>query len=78
MIVRLKGPRSKPPEFAFARGKWFEIQVRSILEHAWAEIEHEVVYKSGMEFPGQFKRRFAAIAGLLEMIDKDFLMPCSG
>jgi hypothetical protein len=22
--------------------RWFEIQVRSILDHAWSEIEHEV------------------------------------
>lgn len=52
---------------------WFEIQIRSLLEHAWAEIEHEVVYKSGVEYPSEFKRQFSAIAGAIEILDREFL-----
>lgn len=51
----------------------FEIQIRSILEHAWAEIEHEVVYKSGVKLQDELKRRFAALAGGLELFDNEFL-----
>jgi ppGpp synthetase/RelA/SpoT-type nucleotidyltranferase len=51
----------------------FEIQIRSILEHAWAEIEHEIVYKSGVSFNDDTTRRFAALAGGLELFDNEFL-----
>jgi ppGpp synthetase/RelA/SpoT-type nucleotidyltranferase len=73
LIARLKGHRASSPEYAALTGRWFEIQVRSILEHAWAEIEHEVVYKSGIGYPLGIERRFAAIAGTLELIEKEFL-----
>jgi ppGpp synthetase/RelA/SpoT-type nucleotidyltranferase len=50
----------------------FEVQVRSLLEHAWAEIEHETVYKAGGEMPPTLTRRFAAIAGVLELLEQEF------
>jgi ppGpp synthetase/RelA/SpoT-type nucleotidyltranferase len=52
---------------------FFEIQIRSILEHAWAEIEHEINYKSGVDFPEAILRRFGAIAGSLEILESAFL-----
>src|SRR5664280_60014 len=51
LIARTKGSWSTSPQYFALRDKWFEIQVRSVLEHAWAEIEHEVVYKSGIDYP---------------------------
>ncbi len=53
--------------------RWFEIQVRSVLEHAWAEIEHEVRYKSGINYPRPFNRSFSALAGALEVVEGQFL-----
>jgi len=52
---------------------WFEIQVRSLLQHAWAEVDHEIKYKSGIAFPKPLERRFAAIAGSLETLDQAFI-----
>jgi ppGpp synthetase/RelA/SpoT-type nucleotidyltranferase len=52
---------------------WFEIQVRSLLQHAWAEVDHDIKYKSGVDFPRSLKRRLAAIAGGLETLDHAFL-----
>ena len=49
-----------------------EVQVRSIIEHAWAEIEHELRYKSGLSLPDDIKRRFSIIAGTLELVDREF------
>ena len=51
----------------------FEVQVRSFLEHAWAETEHEIRYKSGIKFPTESKRRFAAIAGALDILEREFV-----
>jgi hypothetical protein len=73
LIARLKPPRTNMPEYESIRRVWFEIQVRSILEHAWAEIEHEIVYKSGIEYPLSVQRQFAALAGALEILDGEFL-----
>ena len=50
----------------------FEVQIRSILEHVWAEIEHSVVYKSGADLPSDLKRRFASLAAILEVLEREF------
>ncbi|MEV4619695.1 hypothetical protein AB0J74_13415 [Asanoa sp. NPDC049573] len=49
-----------------------EVQVRTIIEHAWAEAEHFLRYKSGIEWPENLKRRFNAAAATLEMVDREF------
>jgi ppGpp synthetase/RelA/SpoT-type nucleotidyltranferase len=73
LIARLKPGPAFSEDQRFLQQHWFEIQVRSILEHAWAEIEHEVVYKSGILQPKASLRRFASIAGAIELLDTEFL-----
>jgi ppGpp synthetase/RelA/SpoT-type nucleotidyltranferase len=46
--------------------------VRTILQHAWAEIEHDIQYKSARALPPALRRRLAALAGLLEIADREF------
>jgi ppGpp synthetase/RelA/SpoT-type nucleotidyltranferase len=46
-----------------------EIQVRSVLEHAWAEMEHELVYKRRTNYSDDTQRNIAAVAGTLELMD---------
>ena len=59
--------RRKPPPLSPAV---VEIQIRSILEHGWAEIEHGLVYKSGRPLPRPIRRRFALAAALIENADE--------
>jgi ppGpp synthetase/RelA/SpoT-type nucleotidyltranferase len=40
-----------------------EIQIRSILQHAWAEIEHDLGYKSKQAIPRDVRRSFSRLAG---------------
>jgi GTP pyrophosphokinase len=49
-----------------------EIQITSILRHAWSEIEHDW-YDLRNAFPGEIKRRFYRIAALLEIAESEFL-----
>ncbi|WP_099020646.1 bifunctional ribonuclease/(p)ppGpp synthase [Mycolicibacterium palauense] len=50
------------------------IQVRTILQHAWAEFEHEIRYKGSIpeEDAPDLDRRFTLAAGLLELADLEF------
>ena len=58
-----------PPEVL---GLKAEIQVRTLLEHAWADIGHEMTYKTELQVPGRIHRQFAALAAVLESVDRQF------
>jgi ppGpp synthetase/RelA/SpoT-type nucleotidyltranferase len=49
-----------------------EIQVRTLLQHAWADISHDRVYKSSFDVPSRWKRESARLAALLEDADSAF------
>ena len=50
----------------------FEIQFRTVLQHAWAEIEHDLGYKTEFGIPLDVRREFSRVAGLLEIADESF------
>jgi predicted RNase H-like nuclease/ppGpp synthetase/RelA/SpoT-type nucleotidyltranferase len=51
-----------------------QVQVRTVLQHAWAEFEHDIRYKGTVpaEHARDFDRRFTLAAGLLELADQEF------
>jgi ppGpp synthetase/RelA/SpoT-type nucleotidyltranferase len=71
-LVRMKPSRFALPEYARFKDLVAEIQVRTILQHAWAEIEHDIQYKAVSTLPAEIRRRFMTLAGLLEIADREF------
>lgn len=54
-------------------GMSFEVQIRTVLQHAWAEFEHDIRYKQGTNPPSpQMDRLFTLAAGLIELADQQF------
>ncbi|GAB1483897.1 RelA/SpoT domain-containing protein [Treponema sp.] len=63
-----------PPDILKRRGdcgcKVAEIQIRTILQDAWAEVEHELVYKAEFTpFDEPMKRKLAAVNASLSLAD---------
>jgi predicted RNase H-like nuclease/ppGpp synthetase/RelA/SpoT-type nucleotidyltranferase len=55
-------------------GRVVQVQLRTVLQHAWAEFEHDIRYKGTVpeEHARDFDRRFTLAAGLLELADQEF------
>lgn len=73
-VAKLNDERSELPEYNKYQNIPFEIQVRTLLQHAWAEIEHDRSYKLKEKLPEtlELKRRFHLLAANLELADREF------
>ncbi|WP_114424293.1 GTP pyrophosphokinase [Nocardioides houyundeii] len=72
LLVAVEEPA--PPSYEELVGMRASIQVRTVLQHAWAEFEHDVRYKGTVpeEHAPDLDRRFTLAAGLLELADQEF------
>lgn len=68
-ICSLKSSDEYPEELIKYR---FEIQIRTVLQHTWAEIEHDLGYKNEFGVPKHVRREFSRMASLLEVADEGF------
>ena len=71
-IVKIKKEWLASPNYRKLEGIKIEIQVRTILMHAWAEIEHKLAYKNENQISKDVKRQLAIISAQLEGTDKQF------
>jgi putative GTP pyrophosphokinase len=71
-VGRYSAQRLTSVEYKKFVGVCCEIQITSILRHAWAEIEHDW-YDLKEAFPSEIKRRFYRMAALLEVAESEFL-----
>jgi ppGpp synthetase/RelA/SpoT-type nucleotidyltranferase len=70
-VCTLGDNRSELPELSTFRDLRFEIQIRTALQHAWAEIEHNRHYKFAGTLPATLERRLFLLAGMLEIADRE-------
>jgi len=72
LVVSFSVDRCNLKEYKKYTGMKCEIQIRSILQHAWAEIEHDLGYKGENTIPEDYKRTFNRLSALLESADIEF------
>lgn len=66
----LTSERKKLPEYQGIESFKFEVQVRSIVQDAWSEIDHKLKYKKSLS--EKLQRRVINLAALFEMADREF------
>ncbi len=72
--IALDAARVGQPAYGHLAGRNVQVQIRTVLQHAWAEFEHDIRYKGTVppEHAHDFDRRFTLAAGLLELADQEF------
>jgi len=70
-IVKLGGT-SSGARYDDLRSLICEIQVRTVLQDAWAIIDHHLIYKREKDAPKPFRRRLNSLSGLFETADTQF------
>ena len=72
LLVEVTDP--PPPSYDDLVGYRASVQVRTVLQHAWAEFEHDIRYKGNVpeEAAADLDRRFTLAAGLIELADREF------
>ncbi len=73
-VVELNDERADLPEYSAFKGLKCETQVHTILNHAWSETAHDIIYKKPRT-DGFGSRRYEAIDKRLAKVMQDFLIP---
>uniref|UniRef100_UPI0035C9441D hypothetical protein n=1 Tax=uncultured Sphingomonas sp. TaxID=158754 RepID=UPI0035C9441D len=73
-LVQLKPERLALPEYAPFAGLKAEIQVQTLLNHAWAEMGHDTIYKQpDLKHVGN--QRLDAIKDRMDKVMREYLLP---
>lgn len=54
-------------------GQRFEVQIRTVLQHAWAEFEHDIRFKGSHTDNAEISRAFTMASTLIELADQQFV-----
>lgn len=68
--LSLSENRRALPEYKDFQDIRFELQIRSIVQDAWSEVDHRLKYKK--QIPDALKRRIIRLAALFELADQEF------
>lgn len=72
-VIGLAKNRAMLPEWRGFAKMHAEIQVRTVLQHAWAAVSHALQYKREGDVPFELRRRLFRLAGLFEIADEEFI-----
>jgi putative GTP pyrophosphokinase len=70
-VCRLKQEHTGP-RYDQIKNIRFELQCRTILQDAWANVSHYLAYKGESSIPDELRRDFYALSGLFYVADRHF------
>lgn len=71
-VITLRANRRRLREWSTFGNFAAEIQVRTVVQHAWAAISHALQYKNETDVPVELARKLFRVSGLLELADEEF------
>ena len=72
LVIALSPPRKTLAEYRDFADLRAEVQVRTVLQHAWAAIDHKLRYKGTAEVPVEIQRKLFRISAMMELGDEQF------
>ncbi|MPQ57480.1 GTP pyrophosphokinase family protein [Duganella sp. FT27W] len=72
LLLRTPGSWLSTPNYRGLGDVTVEVQIRTILMHAWAEIEHKLQYKSNVQVPSDLQRKLFLLSAKVEEADDQF------
>ena len=71
MDLRLNDEQAQLPEHRAYASQAFELQIRTIIQDSWSELDHKIKYKKSI--PTNLRRRINILSALFELADREFL-----
>lgn len=71
MDLRLNPTQMEMPRHRSYASQPFELQIRTIIQDSWSELDHQIKYKKSI--PTNLKRRINILSALFELADREFL-----
>lgn len=71
-VVRVKADWLRAPNYRGLGDFVAEIQLRTILMHAWADLSHKLAYKVEAQIPEELQRQVNQLSALFELADTQF------
>lgn len=71
-IIKIDPEWCKTPNYDGLNNIKSEVQIRTVLMHTWAEIEHKLQYKNKDQVPRELQRKLFLLSAKLEEADQQF------
>ena len=71
-IISLNKDRESLSEYKAFKGLKAEIQIRTVLQHAWAVLDRKLRYNQEEDIPKEIRRKLFRVSALLEVADENF------